>query len=302
MSDIRVLMSSVMADLGAITKDQEAKFGDRYKFRGIDDVYNALQPVLVKHGVVVTPELLSFSSMPYETKNGATMQRFVIQVRYTFHAPDGTTITATVAGEGADSADKAMNKAFSSAFKTAAFQSLCIPTQEQSDSEFDNPEPEAPRRKQAARKKAAGKKTEPASPAVRLFERMCTHVAGQGADPDVYAAGALNHILTQLGIDKTKGADLLAREDAIRDAIDEWRPPTGTMDEGPFLADDVKEMRGLHAWAMEEFGLDSERAHAALHGALPYAVDGLASLALSGVPALRSAMRAAHGSQEEGTV
>lgn len=137
--DIFARMSSVMADIGAISKGQENKF-DHYRFRGIDDVYNALQPALVKHGVIVVPTLAQMERRDFETSKGSAQQLVVVTVKYRFCAPDGTYVEAVAPGEGADRGDKAVNKAMSGAYKNAMFQTFCIPTDERKDSEYESPE------------------------------------------------------------------------------------------------------------------------------------------------------------------
>lgn len=132
-------MSAVMSEVGAIRKDQTNPF-DKYKFRGIDDVYNALHPAMVKHGVVALPVLHSCERSTLTTTKGAHMQLAVVDVSYVFYAEDGSSVTARAPGEGSDRGDKAVNKAMSSAYKTAMFQAFCIPTEEQKDSEHDSPD------------------------------------------------------------------------------------------------------------------------------------------------------------------
>ncbi len=131
-------MVAVMDEIGAIGKNQTNTF-DKYKFRGIDDVYNALHPAMVKHGVFVVPRLVRCERTLMETSKGSSMQHASVDVEYVFHASDGSSVSACVPGEGADRGDKAVNKAMSAAYKTAMFQAFCIPTDEQSDSEHDSP-------------------------------------------------------------------------------------------------------------------------------------------------------------------
>lgn len=127
-----------MDEVGAIGKNQTNSF-DKYKFRGIDDVYNAIHPALVKHGVFVVPRLVDCQRDELQTKN-ATMQHASVRVEYEFFASDGSSVLACAPGEGADRGDKAINKAMSAAYKTAMFQTFCIPTAEASDSEHDSPD------------------------------------------------------------------------------------------------------------------------------------------------------------------
>ena len=123
---------AVMRDIGAIGKDsmnQQQKF----RFRGIDAVMNALSPALIKNRVFVVPEILEQTREERGSKNGGVLIYSVCKIKYTFYAEDGSSLSATVIGEGMDAGDKATNKAMSIAFKYACFQVFCIPTEEMVD-------------------------------------------------------------------------------------------------------------------------------------------------------------------------
>lgn len=132
-------ISGVMKDIGAIGKDQENTF-DKYKFRGIDDVYNALQPALIKNGVFAVPRLLEINQTDRVSKKGDQMIHTTVKVEYSFYAEDGSSVTVVVPGEAADRSDKSVNKAMSAAFKYACFQTFCIPVKEMLDADKDSPE------------------------------------------------------------------------------------------------------------------------------------------------------------------
>lgn len=134
------LISRVMDEIGAVGKTSRNET-QRYMFRGIDAVMNALNPALRTNGVFVVPEVLEMSREERNGKNGGVLIYSVVKVKYTFYAPDGSSVFAVVMGEGMDSGDKSMNKAMSAAFKYACFQVFCIPTEEMKDSETDSPEP-----------------------------------------------------------------------------------------------------------------------------------------------------------------
>ena len=137
--DIYNAINKVMKDVGAIGKeDKNPQQG--YKYRGIDAVMNALQPAMVKHGIFVVPDVVSQTREERQTSRGGNLIYSVVHVKYTFYAEDGSSIEASVVGEGMDSGDKASNKAMSAAFKYACFQTFCIPTEEMKDSEEDSPE------------------------------------------------------------------------------------------------------------------------------------------------------------------
>lgn len=132
-------IAAVMADVGAVGKDATNSF-DKYKYRSIDAVMNAMHPALVNHGVFVTPEVIEQTREEREGKNGTLMIYSVTKVKYTFFTDDGSSVQAVVIGEGSDRGDKSMNKAMSAAFKYALFQVFCLPTAEMIDSETDSPE------------------------------------------------------------------------------------------------------------------------------------------------------------------
>lgn len=132
-------VSAEIAQSG-ISKDRtNAQQG--YKFRGIDDVYNALAPVLAKHRLVILPRILSRSVAERETKNGGTLSYVTVEAEFDFVcATDASLHTARTFGEAMDSADKATNKAMSAAYKYVTFQAFCIPTEGDNDADAHTPE------------------------------------------------------------------------------------------------------------------------------------------------------------------
>lgn len=134
-------MLGVMSDIGAISKDKETDgYGGvrKYKFRGIDQVYNALQPALVKNRVFPAPCVEKEERQERTNNKGTVIFYSRLTVTYKFYAEDGSYVEATVVGEGMDTGDKATNKAMSAAYKYACFQVFCIPTDEMIDSEKDS--------------------------------------------------------------------------------------------------------------------------------------------------------------------
>ena len=132
MAEIYQAIIGVMSDIGVIGKEKKnAQQG--FKYRGVDDVMNALQPVMVQHGLFVVPEIIDQKREERQTNRGGNLIYSVCTVRYTFYAKDGSNVQCVVIGEGMDSGDKATNKAMSIAFKYACFQVFCIPTEEMKD-------------------------------------------------------------------------------------------------------------------------------------------------------------------------
>jgi hypothetical protein len=122
----------VMGDIGAIGKEKKNS-QQGFMYRGVDDVMNALQPLLVKHKVFIVPNIIRQAREERQTKQGGNLIYSVCDIEYTFYAEDGSSIKCTVTGEGMDSGDKATNKAMAIAFKYACFQVFCIPTEEMKD-------------------------------------------------------------------------------------------------------------------------------------------------------------------------
>lgn len=131
-------ISAIIADCPAISKSSRNQ-QQGFMYRGVDAVMNAFQPLFAKYQVFVVPEVISSSREERQTSRGGNLIYTVLQVRYTFYASDGTSVSAIVQGEGMDSADKSSNKAMSVAFKYACFQVFCIPTEEMVDPDAETP-------------------------------------------------------------------------------------------------------------------------------------------------------------------
>lgn len=100
----------------------------QFAFRGIDDVYDALAPLLAKHKIIIIPNVLERTCDTRQTKSGGAMYFVLLKVEYKMiSTEDGSSISINVFGEAADMADKATNKAMAAAYKYAMFQAFCIP-------------------------------------------------------------------------------------------------------------------------------------------------------------------------------
>lgn len=141
---IYAAINGIMNEIGVIGKTSKNQ-QQGFMYRGVDAVMNALQPALVKHKVFVVPEVLEHRREERVTGKGGNLIYSVLKVKYTFCAEDGSTVSATVIGEGMDSGDKASNKAMSVAFKYACFQVLCIPTEEMKDPDSETPPESLPK-------------------------------------------------------------------------------------------------------------------------------------------------------------
>jgi hypothetical protein len=128
------LLSHVMAEVKAVGK---TGFNEqqRYNFRGIDAVVNALGPAMRKHGIVPVPKVKKVDYRETMTTGNKPTREVTVQVRYRFYAPDGSYVDAHVIGESLDQSDKGSAKAMSVAYRIALLQVFALPT--------DEPDPDA---------------------------------------------------------------------------------------------------------------------------------------------------------------
>lgn len=137
MSAVYKAIAAVQGELArtGISKDSENTF-DRYKFRGIDAVYNALAPLLSKHGLCVLPRMIERKLDERVSRKGEPMFYVTVTAEFDFvAAEDGSTHTVRTYGEAMDRSDKATNKAMSAAYKYAAFMTFAIPTEGDNDAD-----------------------------------------------------------------------------------------------------------------------------------------------------------------------
>ena len=125
-------INAVMSELSktGITKDRTSTQGSGYKFRGIDDVLNALSPLLSRNGLCILPRVLNRTITERISQKGGALFYVVVEAEFDFVcAEDGSKHTVKTFGEAMDSGDKATNKAMSAAYKYACFQAFSIPTE-----------------------------------------------------------------------------------------------------------------------------------------------------------------------------
>lgn len=136
-------ITKIMEEVPAIGKNKTNE-QQHFKFRGIDDVMNALQPLLSKNKVFIVPEILEQTREERTTSKGGNLIYSICKIKYKFYAEDGSSIEAITIGEGMDSGDKATNKAMAIAMKYALFQVFCIPTEEIKDPDAETPPESVP--------------------------------------------------------------------------------------------------------------------------------------------------------------
>lgn len=127
-------VQSALSEIGISKARKNTAQG--YAFRGIDDVYAALSPILAKVGLCILPRVIHREMREQTTAKGTML--FYVSVHVEFDlvsADDGSRHTIATWGEAQDSGDKATNKAMSAAYKYACFMAFCIPTEGDNDAD-----------------------------------------------------------------------------------------------------------------------------------------------------------------------
>ena len=158
---IYAAIAGVIADCGIVGKDKVNK-QQGFKYRSVDDVFNALHPALAKNKVVIIPTVVERQCEEVgKTKNGTAILKVICKVKYDICAEDGSRVTSIIYGEGMDMGDKATNKAMAIAYKYLCFQVFCIPTEEMSDPDGESLEEKIGTPKRQSEKKQEKQKEQP---------------------------------------------------------------------------------------------------------------------------------------------
>ena len=152
-TNVYAKIAAVQAELSkvGISKSRRTTPGSGYNFRGIDEVYNTLSPIMAEQGLCILPRILSRVSTERGTKSGGVLFYVTVEAEFDFvSADDGSTHTVRTFGEAMDSSDKATNKAMSAAYKYAALMTFAIPTEGDNDADATTHEV-APAQREAAK-------------------------------------------------------------------------------------------------------------------------------------------------------
>lgn len=133
--------AKVMQDMGAVGKDNWNE-QQKFKFRGIDQLYGAMAGPMRKHGVFLVPEVVDKHYDTFTSGNGKTHMHCVLTMKYTVYGPGGDSFSGGSIGEALDLYDKATSKAMSMALKYWLFGAAMIPLDEASVEDGDRHRPE----------------------------------------------------------------------------------------------------------------------------------------------------------------
>lgn len=129
---------AVMGEIGPIAKDRVNR-QQNFNYRSIDQIYDALNQLLAKHGLVI----FSSGVEPLKEESWTTRtdaKAFRVAAKFTFtivSTEDSSQLVMVVMAEAADYGDKAYAKAASMAYKQMALQLFCIPVTDIPDGDAD---------------------------------------------------------------------------------------------------------------------------------------------------------------------
>lgn len=149
---------AIMGEMENITPDKQGpeKLGG-YKYISAGLLMLHLRRLFVRHKVVVVPRVLNHrvditfaqpEPLTIRDEKGAEKVAWrgsvpssrtlaTVEIEYTFHsAVDGSSMIASGAAESADVGDKALSKAFTTAFKKAMSQTFLVTTDEHGDVDY----------------------------------------------------------------------------------------------------------------------------------------------------------------------
>ena len=114
----------------------------KYNYQSKEGIYNAIAPLLGRHGLVIIPNYSDPVITERKTSSGGTQWHCFLSAKIVLaSAEDGSYIDMTCFGEGMDSLDKAVNKAETAAFKYALIHLFTIPTESSDDPDFGPVDP-----------------------------------------------------------------------------------------------------------------------------------------------------------------
>lgn len=202
-------MAFVMDEIEAIGKDKKTNMGNggSFSYRGIDQVYNDLHPLLAKHKIFTTPKVLNNQREERTNKGGTTLLYSRVEMQYTFWTIDGSSVECSVIGEGMDSGDKATNKAMAIAHKYALLQTFCIPTE-------DMPDPDSEVHEIKPKKQEQPKAPPPVHP-------LKTYLANKGFSNEQIEQFKKQHTINTLADANKMMEDMAALDELCKEYITE---------------------------------------------------------------------------------
>lgn len=145
-------IAGVMALVSGVAK-KDRNDQQKFNFRGIDAVVNAIGPALREIGGLIVPNVVEKHYDRGVTNSGTGTVECFLTIEFAWYGTDGgEPIRGVVAAEARDTSDKATAKAMSVGLRTYLLQTLMLPTDEK-DPDADYIEQVAPKKEAAYNQK-----------------------------------------------------------------------------------------------------------------------------------------------------
>lgn len=138
MSEVISAQQSIVGVMRAVSSvaKRERNEAQKFNFRGIDAVVNAIGPALREVGGAIIPVIIEKEYTRGVTRSGTPTVEAFLTVAFEWHGTDGgEPVRGIVAAEAMDTSDKATAKAMSVALRTFLLQTLMLPTDERDPDE-----------------------------------------------------------------------------------------------------------------------------------------------------------------------
>lgn len=160
-------IAAITGELGAINKERKKNSALSYGYQSIDDVVNALNPLLAKYEIAIFEEIISLETSDVSI---GTKQAVRANVQIAYHVTDGkTTIVTHGAAIKIDYSDKSVTQAMSMAYKYAMIRLFAIRTNDTLDPDEFTSEHYVPV-SQMAKEKQETKRTQTAEEKLAIFQ------------------------------------------------------------------------------------------------------------------------------------
>ena len=77
-------ISAAMTEIKAVEKIEKNIQGSGFMYRGIDDVMNALQPILAKNKIFVCPQVLEQTREERKSSKGNNLLYSILKIKFVF--------------------------------------------------------------------------------------------------------------------------------------------------------------------------------------------------------------------------
>jgi len=117
----------VMQDVSGVAKDAD-NVAQKYKYASAAGVFGTLRPALLKHGLTLSVSCREITTSEKESKTGGLIYNRVAHLEVTLYdVESGEREVTMIMGEGQDSGDKSLNKAYTVGLKYWALMTFFLP-------------------------------------------------------------------------------------------------------------------------------------------------------------------------------